>query len=70
MLPGAQAFLAEESSRALDRDEALDLDGWLAGFELTEPDRDWGLPGTGGTSSGVSLNLLANSLTEVCLFPA
>ncbi len=50
----------------LDLEDARDFPA----VELTEPDLDVELPGTGGTSSAASLNLFASSRTEVCRFCA
>ncbi len=55
-------FFEEVSVVFLDLEDARDLPA----FELTEPDLDAEVPGTGGTSSAVSLNLFASSRTDVC----
>lgn len=55
-------LFVEASEKFLDLDDARDFPA----FELTEPDLEAEVPGTGGISSAVSLNLFASSRTEVC----
>ncbi len=59
--PSVQPFLGCVSETFLDLDEARDFPA----LELVEADLDVELPGRGGASLAVSLNLFASSRTEV-----